>query len=499
MIPRKITLKDYKFQNEYYVSGHYDFIIDVEYEGDNKKQIERRYSEIRALYKTLIINCPGCLIPNIPSKSIWLKINVGNKDQMEERKEGIREFLSHLATHKVLRKNKFVIDFFSSDYKRIVNDKKSTKKGNNSENNDSDDEFNPPPFDFDKNDNKDKEKNKSDDILDDDDIMPLNEFIEEYNNKKKGIVSKGKEIFGNMYSYLKSFTTSNNNNEEEKENNNTNNFDKELTKEDHEFISKKSKELGEDFEIKEYEEKISRLNEGLKSIIDNFEKLIVINDKKYANLDNIIKNDNILKNLSKGNFINEDEFGEEDNDKEISINNSHKSNIMKLRLYNANQKDFWKKNVENLKKIKKYQILLQGLLDIYIRKKEHINFLGRLHSKKEEMEKENENKNEYMMKTKIEDLEKKLKHEIKFINKINKDLKYELDKYKENQEDIYIYINSFYKEKSNIIKNSIENLNKEYLEEPKEDQTENSNIIDKNKDKENKVKEYIDENKYDDF
>ena len=501
MIPKEIILKDYKFQNEYYVSGHYDFIIEVEYEDGDKMTIERRYSEIRALYKTLLFNCPGCIIPNIPSKSIWLKINVGNKDQMEERKEGIREFLSHLAQHKILRKNKYVVNFFSPNYKRITNDNKSSKNQKNAQNdNDSDDEFNYPSFDFDKDDKKKEEKNKNDDIEDDEDILPLNEFIEEYNDKNKGIVSKGKQIFGNMYSYIKSFTTSSNNEEEEKENNNKdNNYYKKLTKEDYEFIDKKRKELGEDFEVNEYENKISRLNEGLKSSIDNFEKLIAINDKQLTALDNIINNDNKIKNLSKGNFNKKDEFEEEGDTNAQSLINNHKNNISKLRLYSANQKNYWKKTVvENLNKIKKYQILLQSLLDIYERKKEHINFLGRLHSKKEEIKKENENKNEPLIKTKIDDLEKKLNHEIKFINKINKDLKYEIDIYKENQEDIYIYINCLYKEKSSNIKNSIENLNKEYTEEIKDEENDKSNISNEKSD-DKKEKEYIDENKYDDF
>ncbi len=113
-------------------------------------------------------------------------------------------------------------------------------------------------------------------------------------------------------------------------------------------------------------------------------------------------------------------------------------------------------------KIKKYQKLLEGLLDIYSRKKEHLNFLGRLHSQKAELEKQKYEKDliDPIIKNKIDEIESKLEYEIKFIKKMNKDLKYEIEKYKDNQEDIYIFINSLYKDKSISIKNCLENLNK---------------------------------------
>ena len=55
-------------------------------------------------------------------------------------------------------------------------------------------------------------------------------------------------------------------------------------------------------------------------------------------------------------------------------------------------------------------------------------------------------------KNKIDELDNKIIHEIKFIKKINKDLKDEIERYKENQEDIYILINCFFKNKSDSIK-----------------------------------------------
>jgi hypothetical protein len=168
MIPKEITLEKWKFQSQYYVTGHIDFEIKVEYEDGDGKNIKkkdtifRRYSEIRTLYKTLILKCPGCLIPNIPDKSIWFQINYENQEQITERMGGIREFLSYLVKHKILRKNKEVIYFFSPDFKRKDDASKTSSNK----------------------DNKSKEKDK-DDFDDDDNLDFQNPFDSDKNEQKK--------------------------------------------------------------------------------------------------------------------------------------------------------------------------------------------------------------------------------------------------------------------------------------------------------------------------
>jgi hypothetical protein len=494
MIPKEINLKDKKFQSQYYVSGHYDFQIEVEYENGNKETITRRYSEIRALYKTLILRCPGCLIPDIPSKSIWLKINYGNEDQITERMAGIQEFFSHIAHHKILSKNKYVINFFSKNYKGIDNNNNKASSSTQKKKDDSDDEED---LNFGQASSKDENEDKND--VDDDDIEPLDEYVEEYNNKNKGIVSKGKKLIGNIYNKAWSYVSSNNKNEGEKEENNENEKDeknsilyKKLSNEDFEFIKKKTKELGEDFDINDYNEKINRLNEGVKNLIQNFEKLSEIHKKNTQALQNIVNNDNNIQKLNKEaekakeNNIDDDE----DNCESNKIN--HKSNIAKIKNYCTIQRSFIEEKFENnIKKIKNHQKYLQELLDIYSRKKEHLNYLGRLHSQKDDIEKQktNSGKEDPLIKKKVDELEEKLNHEIRFIKKMNKDLKYEIEFYKDNkEEDIYININSVFKDKAENIKNCINNLNKEINIEEEEKNEESS-----------KKSEFTDKNKGDDF
>lgn len=491
MIPSEINLKDKVFQSQYYVSGHYDFKIEVTYENGSQETITRRYSEIRALYKTLILKCPGCLIPNIPNKSIWLKINYGNEDQINERVEGIREFFAHIAKHKTLRKNKYVVNFFSTNYKGIIDKSASSSTQKKKDDSDDDEDFN-----FRISSKKEKIENNDDD---DDDIEPLEEFVEEYNNKNKGIASKGKKLIGNLYNYAKSYVSSNNKNEEEKEDNNDNaNNNKnsilyrKLSNEDYEFIKKKKVELGEDYNINDYNEKINRLNEGVKNLILNFEKLSEIRKKNTQALQNIVNNDNNSQKLNKEANKDKENNIDDDEDDHESKKINHKSNIAKIKSYCTIQRNFETKLENSLKKIKKHQINLQELLDIYSRKKDHLNYLGRLHSQKEEMEKQKINstgKEDPLVKKKIDELEEKLKHEIRFIKRLNKDLKYEIENYKDNQEeDIYILVNSLFKDKATNIKDCINDLNKEVVEEEEEKKEESS-----------KKEEYTDNNKGDDF
>ena len=510
MIPKEITLEKWKFQSQYYVTGHIDFEIKVEYEDGDGKSIKkkdtifRRYSEIRTLYKTLILKCPGCLIPNIPDKSIWFQINYENQEQITERMGGIREFLSYLVKHKILRKNKEVIYFFSPDFKRKDDaSKNSSNKDNKIKEKDKDDfdddddnlDFQN-PFDSDKN-----EQKKINDDNSDEDIEPLKEYIEEYTNKNKGIMAKGKQMIGSLYNNVKSYISSNNNNNEaEGEENNNNyinknsNMFRKLSKEDEEFIKKKTRELGEDFDVNNYNEKINRLNDGLKNIIENFEKLIAIKNVKIKALENIVDND---KNHQK--LIKKNDFDDDDNS-QSKTNLNVKSNIKKLRQYYNLQQKYLNKSVnDNLTNIKKYQIFLQELLDIFTRKKEHLNFLGRLHSHKTDLEKQKESNNTAanVLQNKLDELKNNINHEIKFIKKMNKDLKYEIEQYKNNQEDIYIYINSLFKEKSNTIKIAIESLNAENTDIEEDEKEEKSKDVNqKNKEK---TKDYVDENEGDDF
>jgi len=205
--------------------------------------------------------------------------------------------------------------------------------------------------------------------------------------------------------------------------------------------------------------------------------------------------------LNKNNKEDDFDFNEEEKKDSDDININHKRHIKKMSKYCTIQTGFLDYTVEEtIKKIKKYQALLKELLDIYSRKGEHINYLGRLHSQKDELEKQKDNSNNKVnnpvIDIKIEELQNKLEHEIKFIKKLNKDLKYEIEIYKNNLEkNIYIYINDVYKEKAKKIKDSVDYFNKEKLEDEEEQRNENKNSDNNN----SNINDNLKNNNNDDF
>ena len=111
-----------------------------------------------------------------------------------------------------------------------------------------------------------------------------------------------------------------------------------------------------------------------------------------------------------------------------------------------------------------------------------------------EKQRENDKFGNPMLKIKIEEMEKKLEHEIKFIKKLNKDLKYEIEIFKNNkQKDIYVYINNVYKEKINKMKDSLDYIYKEKLDDEEEPNIEQSNIDNGNSNIKGKSDEKIDD------
>lgn len=127
---------------------------------------------------------PGCRTSNIPSKSIKLKINYGNQKEIKERKEGVKEFLKYIVEHKILSKNKYVIKFFAPGEKSFSIHNNEENEKENTGKDDFDEIFESNIMEIKKEGDDKKEKN-NENYLDEDDIESLDDFVQEYNNKKK--------------------------------------------------------------------------------------------------------------------------------------------------------------------------------------------------------------------------------------------------------------------------------------------------------------------------
>ena len=490
-IPKELSISNYIYQN-----NHYYFKLDIEYQGDfPPEQMNKRYGEIRQLYKLLILKCPGCLIPEIKSKTFIMKhIRITDKER-QQMKLDVENFLNYLIKHPILIKNKIVLNFFSKDNESIykdnnLNEDKIKKYLNEDENFDNEDSSSTSKLNQNKDDEEldEDKKIKIDDfeIIEKEDYQEffeveeenelLNMFLEEENNKNKGFISMSKDLLMSTYKYLRKFSIENDN-----ENNNQETDPLDASKsfkgsnfqeKDFEFIKSNYKELGEDIEINNYGKEIMKINEGIDYLIKNFEKEVNISEKKNKALENIINifeednKENNKKNTKKDDKNIKDDFDDiklkdDDNDfNENSDKNIKKKWEMKLYLGDINKiknytqinKKFVSEDLkETIKKINEYKNIVEGLIEIFIRKNKHIQFLLKLRSQLNENEKKNElteenDKNKNNIKTDINFFKKKIELEKSFINRLNQNLKYEIDLFKEKKENtIYTFIVNLFK------------------------------------------------------
>ena len=465
---KKITEIVYKNGN---IIGNNDFFeISFEYQDFNEGQIKKTYQEIRNLYKTLILKCPGCLITRIESKTLLMKINIST----------IKNFLECFIDHPTLSENISVIEFFSNQNEN--ENSKSDKALNiekmktmiEADNDEEDFEMSKNLSEEDKiskSDNIISNKNKSENFLDEFEIIEkedckdfidkdgetelLNLYIEE--NNKKGFFKKAKDFASSWFNYIRS----NSYKDDNFENNYTNSLNNNYQEKDLEYIKSNYSELGEDIEINNYKKEVLRIKEGLKDLINNFQKedgkedgIIKISEQKMNSLEDIIKIFKEVQNLENSNN-NEDENNK--NEEDIESNNKEKfdnkllnGHINKLEEYASINKKFIKDKlcpiINELINIKE---IFEGIEDIYSRKDNHIIFLVKLHCKLNEKIKESElledSNNKKMKINEINSFKKKVEREKNFIHKLNQDLKYEIDKLRKTKENnIYELINRLY-------------------------------------------------------
>ncbi len=479
---KDVSIIDYKYQKQSIVKGYYYLVLDIDYEDNTNDKLNKRYSQIKELYKILILTNPGCLIPRLKKRG-W-NFNIIKKEKSKTITTSVEKFLLHLIKHPILIKNKSVLDFFSKENKEInKNQTLKTKKmdkiiENDEEENDNDNEFNNDnsikkdlysSSEENENTNKNnKEMINEFEIIEKEDYKDLfeeqeenellNMFIEEeLNNKNKGFLTNITDFFISMYKY----ETKNNQNQEV-----------------YEFINSNSSILGEDIEVNKYGVEIMRINEGVEYILNNLIKINELIDKKAKSLDNIVEIFQEIQNINnkkkeEANKTKEEktnnDFQTVENDEVINNENEKErenkekntkekwdkkllnGEINKIKYYSSINQNYIMKDLNlTIDKIIELKDTLEGLCDIFERKKSHIQFLTKLQTQLNEIKKQNElikenDENKNQLKD-DKSLKKKIDKEILHINKLNQNLKYEIDKFKKEQGySIYTLINDLYK------------------------------------------------------
>ena len=515
---KQLSISDYKPLSSSMINRHYYFDIKITYENESDDiTIYKRYSEIEELYKILLLKCPGCRIPKFPEKPFMMSIHI-NEENKKNIISKIEKFLRYLINHNILSEKNVVNDFFSNEKlnknKDLKTDLMKISEDDNINNSDSNVNEGLSKIENDKNDKNDendeskkfiKEFEKIDFKKSDYETWLennlINMFLEEKNNEQKGIIDKTKGVFSSIYNYLFIGTsqdlTLNSNNLSE----NTIS-DSYYQEENIKYFEKISQDLGEEDYLKEYGKYITKLNEGLSYLYNNFINIQKFNQTKLKSLSNIkeLCNDN-LDCISK-----KDENNDENDIKTINKINKYEKKDMKifdnevnnkLKDYILINKEFYEKEMkENLEKIDENKTIVEELNEIYERKKTHKNFLMKLISNYNELDKKRKiEPNNKTINKDYEHVKQYLDLEIDFIKKLNLDLKYEIVFFKENIEDnVYKYINELYINKN---KKQIEvvNILNEVIPLESDSETsskdENSENIEKNNiknDKEEKSK-----------
>lgn len=502
--PIEVSIQDYKLESKYMVKGYYNFEIKVKYENELDTLLKKRYSEIKKLYKTLLLKCPGCLIPKIPSKTFVMKYFHITEEERLKIKSSIEKFLKYIIKHPILFENKFVLNFFYEG-KSMNKNLNISKMKTDDEDDDDDDSGELININKNKDEDDDKEKENKDSSginLDDFEVIEkedykdlfkdeeenelLNMFLEEENNKNKSLFSTSKDILSSAYKYLMIYPDENNN--EVNKNIGVNSGETSLIlsgsskfqENNYDFIKLNYKELGESLEVSEYGKDIMRICEGIDYLIKNFINEVNIKEKKTKSLNNIINifnevkkidnQNNIKKNLNEKNSNKKEENNKEFEDiekkeqniieeKEDQNTNKEKwevkileADINKIKEYSSISNNFINDDLKPaIEQMIEYKTTVEGLLDIFYRKKNHIQFLMKLQSQYTESEKrknltEENDPNKKIIEKDINFLRNKIDLEKKFINKLNENLKYELNKFKEEKGNkIYTYINDLYK------------------------------------------------------
>jgi hypothetical protein len=441
---KSISIEDYKPLSYAIVNNHYYFKINIEYEDKENDIINKRYSEIENLYKEIILKYPGCRIPKFPIKSFLMNIHI----KEEEKKDiinKIQNFLNHLIEHKLLKEKNIVKDFFIKikENENKINDfdEKEISNYNVNEN-------------LNKIENKEiieNEKEKIDNEFETLEFKPTSEyseilennlfnmFLEEEFEKSKGIIDKTKDVIITLISNYSQEIQNNN------ESNNNKLIESNLTEENSKILEYS---IGmKNILLDECGKHIKKINEGLSYLIKNF-----INMKNYEEIK--IKSLSNIKKICEENMKEKENLEENRNEKlnkKIFINE-----INKLGQFIEINQEFNNMELsEFIIKLKKNKTIVEELIEIYDRKQNHINFFLKLNSKMNDIKKKEEIeenvKTKKILKNEVELIQKYIQKERDFINKLNEDLEYEVDYFKDNiEKNIYNSMNELYK--NNTIK-----------------------------------------------
>lgn len=371
-----IKVVGFKWKQKMLIAGHYEFEIVIK-KNDVQTTIFRRFSEIEWLHEGLIKENPGCRILPLPEKNMWCNLNINNSQELEKRQQSIETYLNYIHDHKYLYLNSYYLQFISQNFSLSKAKNESNQTGL-------------------------------------------------FDSNKSSEPSSG--LIGTVYgftSYLPSIPYFGSGKSQTKKRGN-NNIDNNP----------------ENIELNKDKEKLERLLTGLKDLIENIKKHLEVNEKKIQAIGSLVdlaKQMNYkginYKQLSEENG---DDFGtDQSNKQECNQQKNLEQNLEMLTSYYRKSMDYKNKLDSNiLTRLKEYKIELEGIIEIFARKKQHDEQLMQLEDKKEDKNSDGTN------------LENAIERKKEFIGNLIQQLKYEIDKFQTtNESKLITIIKDFYIDK----------------------------------------------------
>ena len=371
-----IKVVGFKWKQKMLIAGHYEFEIVIK-KNDVQTTIFRRFSEIEWLHEGLIKENPGCRILPLPEKNMWCNLNINNSQELEKRQQSIETYLNYIHDHKYLYLNPYYLQFISQNFSLSKAKNESNQTGL-------------------------------------------------FDSNKSSEPSSG--LIGTVYgftSYLPSIPYFGSGKSQTKKMGN-NNIDNNP----------------ENIELNKDKEKLERLLTGLKDLIENIKKHLEVNEKKIQAIGSLVdlaKQMNYkginYKQLSEENG---DDFGtDQSNKQECNQQKNLEQNLEMLTSYYRKSMDYKNKLDSNiLTRLKEYKIELEGIIEIFARKKQHDEQLMQLEDKKEDKNSDGTN------------LENAIERKKEFIGNLIQQLKYEIDKFQTtNESKLITIIKDFYIDK----------------------------------------------------
>lgn len=371
-----IKVVGFKWKQKMLIAGHYEFEIVIK-KKDVETTIFRRFSEIEWLHEGLIKENPGCRILPLPEKNMWCNLNINNSQELEKRQQSIETYLNYIHDHKYLYRNSYYLQFISQNFSLSKAKNESNQTGL-------------------------------------------------FDSNKSSEPSSG--LMGTVYgftSYLPSIPYFGSGKSQTKKRGNNNNDNN-----------------PENIELNKDKEKLERLLTGLKDLIENIKKHLEVNEKKtqaIGSLVDLAKQMNYkginYKQLSEENG---DDFGtDQSNKQECNQQKNLEQNLEMLTSYYRKSMDYKNKLDSNiLTRLKEYKIELEGIIEIFARKKQHDEQLMQLEDKKEDKNSDGTN------------IENAIEIKKEFIGNLIQQLKYEIDKFQTmNESKLITIIKDFYIDK----------------------------------------------------